>query len=227
MQDTDRSSPHHVKRLGNTRRQFLTTSLAGATGLALAACTPPVSRPETEARSAADLPTVDAEMALAPTPFCDDHAPTASNSEGPFYTPDTPQRTSLLEPDMDGARLLLTGRVLNTDCTPIAGALLDFWHADSAGHYDNVGFRLRGHQFADEAGAYRLETVLPGLYPGRTRHIHVKVAVPNVPVLTTQLYFPNEPANARDGLFRPELLVAVRDGDDGAEEATFDFVLQV
>ena len=34
-----------------------------------------------------------------------------------------------------------------------AGALLDFWQADAKGHYDNSGFRLRGHQFADAGRA--------------------------------------------------------------------------
>jgi len=63
----------------------------------------------------------------------------------------------------------------------------------------NTGYRLRGHQFTDEAGRYALETVVPGLYPGRTRHLHVKVQAPNQPVLTTQLYFPGQPSNATDG----------------------------
>ena len=62
------------------------------------------------------------------------------------------------------------------------------------GNYDNVGFRLRGHQFTDAEGRYPLQTIVPGLYPGRTRHIHVKVQAPNGPILTTQLYFPNERA---------------------------------
>ena len=78
----------------------------------------------------------------------------------------------------------------------------------------------------DEAGRYYLETVVPGLYPGRTRHIHVKVQAPDGPVLTTQLYFPGEPANDRDGIFRPELLLAdVRDRGD-TRQASFTFVLE-
>ena len=88
----------------------------------------------------------------------------------------------------------------------------------------NTGYRLRGHQFTDEAGHYSLETVVPGLYPGRTRHLHVKVQAPNQPILTTQLYFPGEPANATDGLFNPHLLMTVQDTSDG-KAATFNFVL--
>jgi protocatechuate 3,4-dioxygenase beta subunit len=103
----------------------------------------------------------------------------------------------------------------------VQGALVDFWQADGNGVYDNTGFRLRGHQFADAAGRYRLETVVPGLYPGRTRHFHVRVQAPNRPVLTTQLYFPGERANQRDFIFNPKLVIALR----GANSASFDFVL--
>jgi protocatechuate 3,4-dioxygenase beta subunit len=120
----------------------------------------------------------------------------------------------------------VAGRVLGADCHPVRGALLDFWQADARGVYDNVGYRLRGHQLADEEGAYRLETVVPGLYSGRTRHIHVKVQAPGRRVLTTQLYFPGEPENTRDWLFRRELLVRLEDAPDG-KRAAFDFVLDV
>jgi protocatechuate 3,4-dioxygenase beta subunit len=108
----------------------------------------------------------------------------------------------------------------------VPGALLDFWHADPSGTYDNRGWRFRGHQFADAAGQYVLETLAPGLYPGRTRHIHVKVQAPGGPVLTTQLYFPGEPMNERDGLYRADLLMATETGA-GALLARFDFVLDV
>ena len=86
-------------------------------------------------------------------------------------------------------------------------ALVDFWQADDRGQYDNTGYRLRGHQFTDDTGHYRLETIVPGLYSGRTRHIHVKVQAPNQPVLTTQLYFHGEPANQRDFIFNPDLVM--------------------
>jgi len=121
----------------------------------------------------------------------------------------------------------VTGAVVDTSCRPIAGALIDFWQTDDAGQYDNVGYRMRGHQFTDDAGSYSLETVVPGLYPGRTRHIHLKVQAPNRPVLTTQLYFPDEPRNARDGIFRSELLLQVQDAEDGSKAAAFTFVLNV
>lgn len=179
------------------------------------------------AASATPVPSAQA-AALTPTPQCgdDDDDPTPAQTEGPYYTPNTPERASLLEPGMAGTKLTVSGRVLSTACAPVGRALLDFWQADDAGQYDNAGFRLRGHLFTDAQGRYTLETIMPGLYPGRTRHIHVKVQAPNRPVLTTQLYFPGEAANARDGIFRQELVMAMRDVS-GGKAATFDFVLDL
>ncbi|MFL5882502.1 MAG: hypothetical protein ACJ782_21045, partial [Actinomycetota bacterium] len=146
--------------------------------------------------------------------------------EGPYFTPNSPERASLLEAGMGGQRLVVAGTVLATDCRPLQRALLDFWQADDAGQYDNQGYRLRGHQFSDAKGGWRLETIVPGLYTGRTRHIHVKVQAPDGPVLTTQLYFPGEPENNRDGIFSPELLLGdVRDAG-GARRGSFTFVLE-
>ncbi|MFF0200879.1 carbohydrate-binding protein [Streptomyces sp. NPDC005017] len=162
------------------------------------------------------------------TPPCDDgDDPTPSQTEGPYFKPRSPQRTSLLEPGMPGTRLTVSGYVFGLACRPIAGALLDFWQADTNGAYDNTGFRLRGHQFTDSRGSFALTTIVPGLYPGRTRHIHVKVQAPNRPVLTTQLYFPNEPRNNTDTIFDPRLIMAVRDAGGGGREGAFDFVLAV
>jgi protocatechuate 3,4-dioxygenase beta subunit len=160
-----------------------------------------------------------------PTPECgDDDERTPEETAGPFFKPRSPERTSLLEPGMKGTRLELSGRVFGRNCRPIAGALVDFWHADDGGAYDNDGFRLRGHQYTDNHGGYRLSTILPGVYTGRTRHIHVRVQPAGGQVLTTQLYFPGEPLNQRDGIFDPDLVMKVRDGD-GGKLGTFVFVL--
>jgi protocatechuate 3,4-dioxygenase beta subunit len=164
---------------------------------------------------------------LQPTPACgDDDDPTPAQTEGPYFTPNSPERSSLIEPGISGTRLVVSGFVVTTTCQPIAGALVDFWQCDDRGVYDNTGYRLRGHQFTDDQGRYELETILPGVYPGRTRHIHVKVQAPNQPVLTTQQYFPNEPGNARDGIYRRDLEMDVKDTPDG-KVAAFTYVLAV
>ena len=142
---------------------------------------------------------------IAPTPECRPGRNTPAQTEGPFYSPRTPLKADFRK-DAPGEPVVLEGFVLDTQCRPLAGAWLDFWHADSGGAYDNGGFRLRGHQVADAQGRYRLDTILPAFYPGRTRHIHVKVrAREGGRILTTQTYFPGEPGNAWDGLYRPEL----------------------
>jgi protocatechuate 3,4-dioxygenase beta subunit len=157
----------------------------------------------------------------AATPACHDgDEVTAEQTEGPYFKPDSPERSSLMESGVRGSRLVVAGRVLDTDCRPVRRALLDFWQADGEGEYDLEGFRLRGHQFTDGRGRFRLETVVPGLYPGRTRHIHVKAQRPNGQVLTTQLYFRDEPGNESDGIFDPALVMA-----GNRRNARFDFVL--
>lgn len=177
---------------------------------------------------------------LAATPACGAAvASTPPQTEGPYFTRNSPLRVSLVETGIPGAKLVLSGQVLSLDCRPLPGVLLDFWQADSEGEYDNRGYRLRGHQFTDADGRYRLETVVPGIYPGRTRHIHVKVQAPKGPVLTTQLYFPGEARNRNDGLFAAALLVRIPDAAsaswardstrrDASEpaHASFDFAIR-
>jgi len=149
---------------------------------------------------------------------------TPAVTEGPFYKANTPEKISLVEPGMPGTKIVVTGYVLTRDCKPIARAMLDFWQADDKGDYDNAGYRLRGHIFSDASGRYSIETILPGLYPGRTRHVHVKVSAPNASPLTTQLYFPNEARNQSDSIFDRALLVTMQDAPSG-KIAAFNFVL--
>jgi protocatechuate 3,4-dioxygenase beta subunit len=171
---------------------------------------------------AAALPFAGRVAALEPTPGCGPQAAaTPSQTEGPYFLPGTPERASLLEADSPPERLTLDGIVVLRGCRPAAGALLEFWHCDEQGVYDNSGFRYRGHQYADRDGRFRLLTIFPAIYPGRARHVHVKVQAPRGPVLTTQLYFPGD---ARDGLWRRELVVAMARAGT-ARQAAFRFVV--
>jgi protocatechuate 3,4-dioxygenase beta subunit len=201
-----------------TRRRLVRTMLVAPLALAL-----PMAFGDALAPGAAIA------QPLLPTPACgddDDDDPTPRQTEGPYFTPNSPKRTSLLEAGMAGTPLVVTGMVLTRGCQPVANALVDFWQCDDAGNYDNSGYRLRGHQFTDARGVYRLETIVPGLYPGRTRHIHVKVQAPRRPILTTQLYFPSERRNDRDRIFNPELLLRIADAPRG-QQGRFDFVLDL
>jgi protocatechuate 3,4-dioxygenase beta subunit len=146
-------------------------------------------------------------------------------TEGPYFKAGSPERSSLLEPEMVGTRLSLKGYVLTTDCQPVEHALLDFWQADANGKYDNSGYTLRGHQFTDEKGFYQLTTVIPGLYPGRTEHIHLKVQAPNGAVLTSQLFFPGVLNNESDRIFDPALVINITQESSTLIEATFNFII--
>jgi protocatechuate 3,4-dioxygenase beta subunit len=169
-----------------------------------------------------------AQQRLPPTPQCKDgdEDPTAAETEGPYYKPDSPQRADLREPGLGGRPVILTGVVLTRRCKPIARAVVDLWHADDKGEYDDRGFRYRGHVLTDAEGRYQFRTIMPALYPGRTRHYHVKVMVPGRALLTTQLYFPNEPANLRDALFRRTLQMRIAESGEGLT-AQFLFVVDL
>jgi len=208
-----------------SRRLFLQQSLALPVAFLIAACAGSLSNTASTGQTAASprASTGAQSTKAASTPACSG-TPTPSQTEGPFYKPGSPERTSLREPGLPGTPLTITGYVFSTTCQPVAHAWLDFWQADSSGNYDNTGFKLRGHQFTDKQGRYHLETVVPGEYPGRTRHIHVKVQAPGQPVLTTQLYFPGESKNTSDSIFSPELLMQVQSTPNG-QMATFNFVL--
>ncbi len=219
-----------VKGAHHSRRRFLQLLLAApaawAVGLRFLGKDDFAVAEALFAASSRDSAAARSRRTLALTPDCgDDDEPTPSATEGPFFTPRSPRRTSLLEPGMSGTRIVLSGRVFSRGCQPLAGALLDFWHADDSGEYDDVGYRLRGHQFTDAEGRYRLESIVPGLYPGRTRHFHVKVQARGGRILTTQLFFPGESRNPRDFIFRPDLLMAVSELD-ARKDARFNFVLR-
>lgn len=197
-----------------TRRRLLELGLA----LPPLALLPAGAERLLEQASAATL--LEATPAIA-----DADDPTPRLAEGPYFTPDSPRRRTIVPAGAPGTRLTLTGRVLTTAGRPVARALVDFWQCDARGVYDTDGSRFRGHQLTDARGRYRLFSVVPGLYPGRTKHIHVKVQAPGRPVLTTQLFFPGIPRNRTDRIFAADCLVGGWRLVRGRRLARFDFVL--
>ena len=218
--------PGHMKRRNVTRRRALAGFGGAAAGGALSLTALPfLARGRTTSLGYAfEGPAPDRDLGLAPPLTCTPG--TRSQTAGPFYTPRTPRRANLREPGTKGEPLALEGLVLTPDCRPVAGAVVDIWHCDERGRYDNDGFRYRGHQFTDAAGAYRFETIRPTRYRGRTAHIHVKVQGETTPVLTTQVYFPDlEATNARDSIFRADLVMRLERAGGGEWRGRFDFVL--
>ncbi len=166
---------------------------------------------------------IGASAEAQPTPGCGPATP--RQTAGPYFTPRAPLKRSLREPGMAGEALRLEGRALDPRCRPLVGAKIEVWQADAAGQYDNQGFRLRGHVMANGEGEWRLDTILPGAYGGRTRHVHVKVyATPQARPLTTQLYFPGEAGNDRDSLFDVRLLLQMTQTPEG-RLGRYNFIL--
>ena len=208
-----------------TRRRALAGFAAAGVGGAAAVAALPWLAGAQSLDYAFTGPAPDRGLGLTPPLTCTPG--TRRQTAGPFYTPGTPRRANLREPGTAGEPLVFEGLVLTPDCRPVGGAVIDIWHCDERGRYDNDGFRYRGHQFTDAAGAFRFETIRSKRYGGRTAHIHVMVQGEATRLLTTQVYFPDlEAANARDSIFRDDLVMRLgRPGADGVWRGRFDFVL--
>jgi len=160
---------------------------------------------------------------LTPTPACDgDPEQTLAQTAGPYYRPNAPLRQNLLGDGGGRKPITLAGYVFDTACRPIPDAMVEIWHADENGEYDNQGFRLRAHQFTDAEGRWGFQTVVTEHYSFRTAHYHFRVQRPGGDILTTQLYFPGHPLNDGDPLFDARLLL---DMQDAGTLGRFDFVL--
>jgi len=160
--------------------------------------------------------------------------------EGPFYTegPPTLDNNLLASEDEVGKRLVISGRVFNLDCSEfIPDTILDMWHADDAGDYDNQGYNLRGQLLTNPQGFYMFETILPGKYLNgnqfRPSHIHFKITPPGFPTLITQLYFEGDTSIAEDAAASitsgqydaSNRIIQLTENADGKMEGTWDIVV--
>jgi protocatechuate 3,4-dioxygenase beta subunit len=141
---------------------------------------------------------------------------TPAQTEGPFYPVALPDDTdfdllrngALRYPK--GQPAWVEGTVSDLQGRPMAGAYVEIWQCDEAGHYHHPGDRGRadpafqgfGRVTTDARGAWRFRTIRPAPYSGRTPHIHFKVKQGLRELLTTQLYVEGDARNAGDGLWR-------------------------
>jgi protocatechuate 3,4-dioxygenase beta subunit len=191
--------------------------------------------------------------ALVALPFCGTGAraqpaparrATPAQTEGPFYPVALPQ-----DADADllrngnlrytrGDPAWVEGVVSDLQGKPLAGAQVEIWQCDHAGHYHHPGdgsradasFQGFGRVTVGSDGRYRFRTIRPVPYSGRTPHIHFKVKLDRRELLTTQLYVQGDANNERDFLWRrlgeDRALVTVpfRAGSEGLQ-ASFPIVV--
>lgn len=180
---------------------------------------------------------------------------TPPQTEGPFYPKDW---TGDIDNDLvlvqgEAAKALghvthVSGKILDASGQPIRNAEVEIWQCDNNGIYRHPrdtswfskrerdpGFQSRGRMTTDTGGNYSFRTIRPVAYPGRTPHIHFKVAAPGKERLTTQMYVEGDPGNARDGILnslpesqRASVIVRLEEADrieQGALAGVFNIVL--
>lgn len=177
-----------------------------------------------------------------------------STIQGPYYVPGSPMLpwngTVPMRDDEPGERLVVRGRVVSVDGTPLAGAVVDHWQADADGFYSQYQhslprWNLRGRFQTNEDGAFEIHTVRPapymiphegptgklleaaGWHPWRPAHLHYFVDAEGHDRLTTQLFFAGDTWLGTDvaGADKADLVVQPKPADGGLE-VTWDFVLQ-
>ena len=165
------------------------------------------------------------------------------HSSGPAYgrIPVRPEDADLTRQHRGeplGERIIVSGRVLDSDGRPLRHTLVEVWQANAAGRYlDPVddhpapldpNFTGAGRCLTDDEGRYRFVTVKPGAYPWRNHanawrpaHIHFSLFGTTLASrLVTQMYFPGDPLMPYDPILNSipdprgrELLVARFDLD--------------
>lgn len=191
---------------------------------------PTEPEPQTDPTTPTDPDPTDPENALCEA--------TSADIEGPFYREDPPHRATLVGEDEPGRTLVIEGYVYGADCeTPLAGAVVDVWHADDAGDYDNSSdaFRMRGQMTTNDEGYYAYTTVRPGRYRNgstyRPEHIHYKVSYEtggsDTVTLITQLYFAEDPFLESDPWAVEERTIALESEQENAFAGRFDIILPV
>ena len=106
--------------------------------------------------------------------------PTPPDALGPFYVPNSPERTRV-----DAGHILCGIVRSSVDCSPVIGARIEFWLAGPDGNYDDDH---RATMFSDKTGLYKFESNFPPPYRGRPSHIHMKITARGYQTLVTQYY---------------------------------------
>lgn len=136
--------------------------------------------------------------------------PTTTDILGPYYRPGAPFKTDLVQPGTKGEVLHFSGTIFNKDGkTPVKDALVEIWHCNESGIYDNTSedYVYRAALKTAKDGKYSFRTITPVPYPAgpkltRPAHIHMRISGTGEQDLVTQIYFkgdkhiPEDPSSA-------------------------------
>lgn len=174
---------------------------------------------------------------------------------GPYYRANAPLRTlgsPIMDKQTQGARVLIRGRVLDSEGSPIANAILDVWQAANNGLYDvqddnQADYNCRGKYITKKDGSFELVALVPTAYPVptdgpagellrlaqrqifRPAHIHFIISAEGYETLVTQVFNRYDDLIQKDVVFTADDNMAgnfVKDGK-GDYHLTFDFQLMV
>lgn len=177
---------------------------------------------------------------------------TSSQTVGPFFGPalvrDDEMQQVLVNPDTQGRRIRIEGRVYDGDGVPVPDALIEIWQANAYGRYHHPDdqsdapldpeFTGFGRSGADDEGRFWFETIVPGPVAfdrERLQAPHISVTILARGLLNhlfTRIYFADEPANADDPILqlvpadRRVTLLATRTDDGPTAVYQFDIILQ-
>ena len=175
---------------------------------------------------------------------------TPAQPEGPFYAmKDKYDQDSDLTfvsrrwEKADGEVIYIKGRILDENCMPVEGALVEIWQACTTGRYNHPNdtnpakldrnFQYWGKTISDREGVYNFKTIIPGAYPAdtdwiRPPHVHYRIVKLGYKELITQMYFDGNQYNANDKILQSlsktdqeSVVIKLENG-----VATFDIILK-
>jgi hydroxyquinol 1,2-dioxygenase len=175
---------------------------------------------------------------------------TPNTVRGPFYRPNAPRvaNGASICQDGKGEDLVVSGRIVDLDGSPVSGATIETWQANGEGLYENQqpdsqpDFNLRATLTAGPNGGFGYHTIRPAGYAApddgpigrllaelgmplrRPAHLHFIISAEGFETISTHVFDSNDPALANDALFgvKPELIGQFKAVDKGfAVDFTF------
>lgn len=131
--------------------------------------------------------------------------PTTTDILGPFYRPGAPFKTDLVQAGTNGEIMHFSGTVFGKDGKALKAALVEIWHCDENGVYDNTSdnYVYRSSFKTGADGKYNFKSIFPVPYAVNTTltrpaHIHMRISAAGVQDLVTQVYFKGDKHIAED-----------------------------